>query len=70
MSYDGKSTPPELPTVDELQQEFHRLSEQQRFTLDRATYLGMSRDEAKGFDERRKHIAMLVEQLARLKKSG
>lgn len=70
MPNDGEGTPPELLTVDELQREFHRLLEQQYFALDRATYLGMSSDEASAFDERRKHIALLVEQLARLKKSG
>jgi hypothetical protein len=39
----------------------------QHEALKRATYLGMTPDEAKVIEERRKNITALVDQLAKLK---
>ena len=56
-------------SVAELKQEIDALSELQEAALKRATYVGMTPDEAKVLGERRKKITSLVNQLAMLKVS-
>jgi hypothetical protein len=56
-------------TIDQLKQEIDALFEMQHEALKRATYLGMTPDEAKTIEERRKKITALVDQLAKLKAS-
>ena len=55
--------------VLQLQQEIDALLELQHDALKRATYVGMTPDEAKVIGERREKIAALVDQLAKLKAS-
>ncbi len=50
-----------------LKQEIDRLFELQRAALQKATFLGMTPDEAKEIDKRRELITHLVDQLAALK---
>jgi hypothetical protein len=54
-------------TVDQLKGEIDALFELQHEDLRRATFLGMTSDEAKVIEERRKKITALVDQLAQTK---
>jgi hypothetical protein len=56
-------------TVEQLQQEIDALLELQQDALKRATYVGMTPDEAKVVGERREKITALVDRLAKLKAS-
>ena len=56
-------------SVEELKQDIDALSELQEAALKRATYVGMTPDDAKVLEERRKKITSLVNQLAKLKAS-
>lgn len=66
----SNSKPLDSPrTVEELKQEIDALLQLQNEGLKRATFLGMTPDEAKVIGERRKNISALVDQLAKLKAS-
>ena len=56
-------------TAEQLKNEIHRLLELQHKELQRATYVGLTREEGKELDARRKKITALVNQLAKLKTS-
>jgi hypothetical protein len=56
-------------TVHKLKQDIDRLTELQAAALKSATYLGMTPDEAKEYDQRREEILKLVERLTMLEKS-
>ena len=61
--------PPEQEgAVHGLKEEIDRLTKQQSEALLTATYLRMTRDEAKEYDSRRDKILKLVEQLRQLEK--
>jgi hypothetical protein len=64
---DGHSPKQGLKTPQDLKSEIDRLFELQRQALDRATYLGMTPQEATEMEARRKEITSLVNQLAQLK---
>ena len=64
------SRSPDSPrTVEELKQEIDALFELQNDGLKKAIFLGMTPDEAKVIDQRRKNISALVDQFAKLKAS-
>lgn len=50
-----------------LKQEIDALFELQRRALESATFLGMTQDQAREVEARRRHITALVDQLAKLK---
>lgn len=56
-----------LNTVQQLKAEIERLSDEQSTALKTATFVGMTPDEAKEYDERRKKITRLMEELRILK---
>ena len=58
-----------VSAVHELKQEIDRLTEEQAEALKSATYLGMTAEEAQEYDERRKNITRLIQQLAMLEKA-
>jgi len=58
-----------LELIHTIKCEIDRLSEKQAEALKTATYLGMTPDEAKEYDERRERIAELVQQLQLLNES-
>jgi len=68
LSYTNPPDSP-APTVEELEHEMHALCEMQYEGLQKATFLGMTPDEAKVIEERRTRITALVDQLAKLKAS-
>lgn len=55
--------------VHRIKQEIDLLTEQQMEALKRATYLGMTTDEAKDYDARRKRIVELVQELSLLERA-
>jgi hypothetical protein len=55
--------------VHHLKEEIDSLTKKQSEAIQSATYLGMSRDEAKEYDSRRDTILKLVEQMRELKKA-
>lgn len=59
-----------LDAVHRIKQELGVLVEQQSKALQNAIYLGMTPDEDKQCDERRKMIAQLIRQLYDLEKAG
>ncbi len=60
----GSSQPQDQPqSFDQLKKEIDLLFSQQQEALRRATYLGMTPEEAKEVDERRVRIKALVEQM-------
>jgi hypothetical protein len=66
----GGHQPDSTPrTVEQLKQEIDALLELQSDALKRATYVGMTPEEAKVIEERRKKITALVDRLAKLKAS-
>ena len=52
--------------VHRLKQEIDRLKEVQSDALKSATYLGMTFDQARAYDERRNRITRLVQELSAL----
>ena len=67
--YPKPMLPQESDTMDAVHRvkgEIDRLNGQQSDALKRAIYLGMTTDEAKKYDERRRQIAELVQELTRL----
>ena len=66
MPTDGTDT---VAAVHRLKQEIDRLTEEQAEALKAATYLGMTSEQAKHYDERRRNITKLVQQLALLEKA-
>ena len=58
-----------VDAVHRLKQEIDRLTEQQAKALQAAIYLGMTPDQAKEYDERRKQITELISQLSLLEKA-
>jgi hypothetical protein len=54
-------------TAEQLQEEIHRLLELQHKDLQRATYVGLTPDEGRELEARRKQITALVNQLGKLK---
>ena len=62
--HESDSTP---PTTVQLKEEIDTLFELQNESLRRTTFLGMTSDEAKVMEQRRKKITALVDQLAQLK---
>jgi hypothetical protein len=57
----------DLFTLEELKREIDRLFELQRRALDRATYLGMTPEQAREIEERRRVITKLFDQFAALR---
>jgi hypothetical protein len=55
------------PDIIQLKQEFEKLSEEQLLALRSATYLGMTPQEAKTYDVRRRKITELVKRLSNLR---
>jgi len=58
-----------VESVHRLKQEIDRLTEQQSQALQRAIYTGMTPDEAKEYDGRRKKITQLLNQLSNMEKA-
>ncbi len=58
----------EFHTTEEIKREIDRLFEIQHQALDRATFLGMTPDEAKEMEARRKVITTLVDKLVERKR--
>ena len=58
-----------VEAVHRVKQEIDKLTEEQVEALKQATFVGMTPDEAKEYDERRKRITVLVQQLATLEKA-
>lgn len=56
-------------TIHKIKEEIEKLTEQQNEALQSATYLGMTTDEAKEYEERRDRILSLVESPALLEES-
>lgn len=54
-------------TVEELEQEMHARCELQHDGLKRATFLGMTPEEARLMGERRERITAIVDRIARLR---
>jgi len=54
-------------TMQELKREIDRLFELQHQALDRATYFGMTPEQAREIEERRKQITKLFDQFATLR---
>ena len=65
-SNDGTST---TETVHKIKQEIDRLTELQSEALKNATFVGMTPDEAKEYDNRRTQILNLVHRLETLEES-
>jgi hypothetical protein len=59
-----------LDAVHRIRKELDALAERQSKALQNAIYLGMTPDEDKQCDERRRRIAELVRQLDHLTKAG
>jgi hypothetical protein len=55
--------------VQQLKREIDRLTQVQADALKSATFIGMTPDEAKEYDERRQKIRELVKELALLEKA-
>ena len=55
--------------VEKIRGEIDRLTEEQAEFLRTATYLGMTPDEARGYDERGGHITSLIRELERMEKA-
>ncbi|HKU26639.1 MAG TPA: hypothetical protein VJQ54_14275 [Candidatus Sulfotelmatobacter sp.] len=55
--------------IHSVKEEIDKLTEQQNDALNSATYLGMTTDEAKEYEERRDRILKLVRDLALLEES-
>lgn len=53
-------------TIARLRQEIHRVRAEQFKALKTATFVGMTSDEAKEFDERGREIASILEKLMML----
>ena len=58
-----------VDAVHRLKQEIDRLTEQQAKALQAAIYLGMTPDQAKEYEQRRKEITELISQLSLLEKA-
>jgi len=58
---------PKHTTLEELKREIDRLFELQHQALDRATYFGMTPEQAREIEERRKQITKLFDQFAALR---
>jgi hypothetical protein len=58
-----------LALFHSLKQQIDTLTEQQIDALQQATYLGMTPDEAKDYDERRRQITGLIRELEELQKA-
>lgn len=56
-------------TIHRIKEEIDKLTEQQSDALNTATYLGMTADEAKEYDERRERVLKLVRDLKILEES-
>lgn len=63
--------PPNTVTtaVHRIKQEIDSLTEQQSKALEMAIYLGMAPEEAREYDQRRKKIVALVQELAEMQKA-
>ena len=59
-----------IDAVHRIKEELDTLVEQESKVLQNAIYLGMTPDEDKQCDERRKRIAQLTQQLYGLEKAG
>jgi len=66
---DGNAPVARAKTAIELKQEIDALFELQRQALESATFLGMTQDQAREVEARRKQISALVDQLAQPKAS-
>jgi len=66
---DGNAPVASAKTAIELKQEIDALFELQRQALESATFLGMTQDQAREVEARRKQISALVDQLAQPKAS-
>ena len=62
--------PDHLTTVHRLQEEIDRLSAEQIEAMKTATFVGLSTDEAKEYEERRAKILALVEELRLLENAA
>jgi hypothetical protein len=62
--------PDPLTTVHRLREEIDRLTAQQIEAMKTATFVGLSTDEAKEYEERRAKISALVEELRLLENAA
>ena len=62
--------PDHLTTVHRLREEIDRLTAQQIEAMKTATFVGLSTDEAKEYEERRAKISALVEELRLLENAA
>lgn len=60
---------PSDPLIQRLRQEVAQLTEEQSKALKSAVYVGMTPDEAKGYDERRQQITRIISQLMMLERA-
>ena len=60
---------PTVEAIHRLKEEIDRLTEQQSEALRTATYLGMTTDEAKEYEERKQRILEYVQDLKMLEES-
>lgn len=58
-----------LAAVHSIKQQIDELTKQQMDALKQATYLGMTTDEAKDYDERREQITKLIQELVALERA-
>lgn len=58
-----------VTAVHRIKEEIDRLTEQQSHALKHTTFVGMTPDEAKDYDERRSQITRLLRQLEALEKA-
>ena len=59
-----------VDSVERLKQKIDTLAEKQAEALRAATYIGMTSDDAKEYDDRRNHILTLIKELERLEKAA
>lgn len=58
-----------VAAVHRIKEEIDRLTEQQSHALKQATFVGMTPDEAKEYDDRRAQITRLIRELEALQKA-
>ncbi len=59
-----------LATVHNLKEEIDRLTEEQTEAMKSATFIGLTTDEAKEYEDRRSKILQLVDQLRMLEEAA
>ncbi len=66
MNRDAGNGNHEIANIHHLKEEIDRLTVEQLEALKAATFVGMTRDEAKEYDERRAKIIRLIDELRQL----